>query len=70
MEAGNMGINPAIADPDYIDDGLQLLSTDRNFLLGRALTSFGDTSAAAALGAGLAAPSGEIQHSRLKPFVL
>lgn len=55
MEAGNMGINSAIADPDYIDDGLQLLSTDRNFLLGRSLTSFGDTSAAAALGAGLAA---------------
>jgi hypothetical protein len=33
----------------------KLLSTDRNFLLGRSLTSFGDTSAAAGLGARLAA---------------
>ena len=55
MEAGNMGINPAVADPDYIDHGLQLLSTAHNFVAGRPLTSFGDTSAAAALAARFAA---------------
>lgn len=55
MEAGNMGRNPAVADPDYIDDGLQLLSTSHNFLTNRALTSFGDTSAATALAARYAA---------------
>lgn len=50
MEAGNMGRHPAHQDPDYIDNGLQLLSTSRN----NGLTSFGDTSAAAGLGAHLA----------------
>lgn len=55
MESGNMGRNPAVADPDYIDDGLQLLSTSHNFLTNRALTSFGDTSAATALAARYAA---------------
>jgi hypothetical protein len=55
MEAGNMGRNPAFADPDYIDDGLQLLSTGNNVLAQRPLTSFGDTSAATALAARLAA---------------
>jgi len=55
MEAGNMGINPAVADPDYIDHGLQLLSTAHNFITDRPLTSFGDTSAATALAARFAA---------------
>jgi hypothetical protein len=51
MEAGNMAHNPAYADPDYIDDGLQLLSTAHDFTTNRPLVSFGDTSAAAALAA-------------------
>lgn len=55
MEAGNLGINPAVEDPDYIDPGLQLLSTSRNPAMDRPLVSFGDTSAAAALAARLAA---------------
>jgi Subtilase family len=55
MEAGNMAKNLAHADPDYIDSGLQLLSTSRSFALNRALTSFGDTSASAALASRLAA---------------
>lgn len=54
-EAGNMGRNPAVADPDYIDDALQLLSASKNFTRGRPLTSFGDTSGATALAARLAA---------------
>lgn len=55
MEAGNMGINPDADGPDYIDDGLQLLSTGHNFLLNQPFTSFGDTSAAAALASRYAA---------------
>ena len=55
MEAGNMGINPAVTDPDYIDDALQLLSTSHRFVAGKPLTSFGDTSAATALAARFAA---------------
>ena len=55
MEAGNMGRNPAFADPDYIDDALQLLSASRDFATGKPLTSFGDTSGATALAARLAA---------------
>src|SRR5260370_11200850 len=55
MEAGNMGRNPAVADPDYIDDALQLLSASRNFTTGHPLTSFGDTSAATALASRLPA---------------
>jgi Subtilase family len=55
MEAGNMGVNPAVADPDYIDHGLQLLSTAHNFIANRPLTTFGDTSAAAGLAARFAA---------------
>lgn len=55
MEAGNMGRNSAVTDPDYIDDALQLLSTGHNFLTNKALTSFGDTSAATALAARYAA---------------
>ena len=56
MEAGNMAINPAVSEQaDYIDDSLQLLSTGHNFLTGKQLVSFGDTSAAAALAINLAA---------------
>ena len=54
LEAGNMGRNPAFPQPDYIDDGLLLLSTNRNTLAGKLLTSFRDTSAATALAAQLA----------------
>jgi len=54
MEAGNMAINPAYEQADYIDDALQLLSTGHKFLTGKQLVSFGDTSAAAALAANLA----------------
>lgn len=55
MEAGNMGRNPEFDDPDYIDPSLQLLSASKDFATGRALTSFGDTSAATALAARFAA---------------
>jgi Subtilase family len=54
MEAGNMATNPAYADPDYLDD-LQLLSTSHQPLGRPPLTTFGDTSAATALAARLAA---------------
>jgi hypothetical protein len=53
-EAGNMAANPAYADPDYLDD-LQLLSTSHQSIARPPLTTFGDTSAAAALAARLAA---------------
>lgn len=55
MEAGNMATNPAYVEADYIDDALQLLTTGHQFVLGKQLVSFGDTSAAAALSANLAA---------------
>jgi hypothetical protein len=55
MEAGNMGINAAFEQPDYIDDRLQLLSTGHNFALGKPFNSFGDTSAATALASRYAA---------------
>ncbi len=55
MEAGNMAISPHDGMADYIDDALQLLSTGHQFALGKQLISFGDTSAAAALAARLAA---------------
>ncbi|MEQ1546077.1 S8 family peptidase [Methyloglobulus sp.] len=55
MEAGNMATNPAYVEADYIDDALQLLTTGHQFVLGKQLVSFGDTSAAAALAANLAA---------------
>ena len=55
LEAGNMAVNPAHNDPDYIDDGLQLLTTHHNFTRDRPLTTFGDTSAAAAIAARMAA---------------
>lgn len=55
MEAGNMAIDPIYGNADYIDDALQLLTTGHKFLLDKQLVSFGDTSAAAALAAHLAA---------------
>lgn len=55
MEAGNMATNPAHIEADYIDHALQLLTTGHQFALGKQLVSFGDTSAAAALAANLAA---------------
>jgi hypothetical protein len=54
MEAGNLGTNQAVDDPDCLDD-LQLLSTAHNFTTHPPLTTFGDTSASAALAARLAA---------------
>ncbi len=55
MEAGNMAISPYDGKADYIDDALQLLSTGHDFAIGKQLVSFGDTSAASALAARLAA---------------
>lgn len=55
LEAGNMGRHAAHADLDYIDDALQLLSTPHDFAVKKPLVTFGDTSAAAALAARLAA---------------
>ena len=55
LEAGNMARNASHADPDYIDDALQLLSTSHDFAINRPLTTFGDTSAATAAAARLAA---------------
>ncbi|MEP2827951.1 S8 family peptidase [Parvibaculum sp.] len=55
LEAGNMARHADHADPDYIDDALQLLSTPHDFSINRPLTTFGDTSGAAALAARLAA---------------
>ncbi len=55
MEAGNMAINPDDGSADYIDDALQLLTTGHQFAIGKQLLSFGDTSAASALAAKLAA---------------
>jgi len=53
MEGGNMAIDPSTGNPDYLDD-LQLLTTNRA-LLQRLLTVTGDTSAATALAARMAA---------------
>lgn len=55
MEGGNMALNPVDGTADYIDDALQLLSTGHQFALGKKLISFGDTSAATAQAAHLAA---------------
>lgn len=55
LEAGNMARHPEYDDPDYIDDALQLLSTPHDFALNRPLVTFGDTSAATAQAARLAA---------------
>ena len=49
-----MATNSAVADPDYPDD-LQLLTTAHDFVVRRPFTTFGDTSAAAALAARFAA---------------
>jgi hypothetical protein len=54
MEAGNLAFNPAVPDPADIDD-LQLLTTAHDFAARSPLTTFGDTSAAAALAARFAA---------------
>lgn len=54
LEAGNLGRHPNHAEPDYIDDRLQLLSTAHDFAGNKPLVSFGDTSGATALGARLA----------------
>jgi hypothetical protein len=55
LEAGNMARHKDYAEPDYIDDALQLLSTPHDFALKKPLVTFGDTSAAAALAARMAA---------------
>jgi hypothetical protein len=55
LEAGNMARNPEFDDPDYIDDALQLLTTPHDYATNRPLATFGDTSAATALAARLAA---------------
>lgn len=55
LEAGNMARHPDHVDPDFIDDALQLLSTPHDYAINRPLTTFGDTSAATALAARLAA---------------
>lgn len=54
LEAGNMGRHADFADPDYIDDRLQLLSTAHDFGAAKPLVAFGDTSGATALAARLA----------------
>ena len=54
MEASNLASNPTVASPADIDD-LQLLTTAHNFATRSPLTTFGDTSAAAALAARFAA---------------
>lgn len=55
MEGGNQAISPYDGKADYIDEGLQLLTTGHNFQFGRLLVSFGDTSGATALASRLAA---------------
>jgi hypothetical protein len=55
LEAGNMARHAAYNDPDFIDDGLQLLSIPHDFTAHRPLTTFGDTSAATALASRLTA---------------
>lgn len=55
LEAGNMARHAENDEPDYIDDALQLLSTPDDFALNRPLATFGDTSAATAQAARLAA---------------
>ena len=64
MEAGNMGINPAETDPDYVDDNLSLLSTSA--VANRPLIPMGDTSAAAALASRLCAVAWS-KYPDLKP---
>jgi hypothetical protein len=55
MEAGNMARPPGGGDPDFLDE-LQMLTTNYQFAGGhRPFATFHDTSAAAALAAGMAA---------------
>jgi hypothetical protein len=54
MEAGNLATNAGVGDPADLDD-LQLLTTAHDFALRPPLSTFGDTSAAAALAARYAA---------------
>ena len=54
MEASNLASNPAVADLADLDD-LQLLTTAHDFVTRPPLTTFGDTSASAALVARFAA---------------
>jgi hypothetical protein len=54
MEGGNMAINPAIGNADYVDS-LQLLSTYYQHAVGRPLVVTGDTSASTALASQMAA---------------
>lgn len=54
MEGGNQALSPHDGTADYIDDGLQLLTTGHQ-ITSKLLVSFGDTSAATALASQLAA---------------
>ena len=54
LEAGNMAKHDDHAEPDYIDPSLDLLTTGHDFQGRGPLTTFGDTSGAAALAAKLA----------------
>ena len=54
MEGGNMAIDPASGNADYVDS-LGLLTTNWRFAIERPLTLTGDTSAATALAARMAA---------------
>jgi len=64
FEGGNMARAPAEPDPKYIDD-LQLLSTSRNFTQ-RPFDVMGDTSAATALAARMAAIL-QVDYPELRP---
>ncbi|OCK55587.1 hypothetical protein LMTR3_11540 [Bradyrhizobium sp. LMTR 3] len=55
LEAGNMARHSDHAEPDYIDDALSLLSTPHDFGGKKPLVTFGDTSAATAIAARMAA---------------
>lgn len=68
MEACNLATNPTVADPADIDD-LQLLTTAHDFATRPPLTTFGDTSAAAALAARFAAMV-SAKYSTLAPETL
>jgi hypothetical protein len=54
MEGGNQALSPHNGTADYIDEGLQLLTTGHQ-ITSKPLVSFGDTSAATALASQLAA---------------
>ena len=55
LEAGNMARHDDYEEPDYIDDALSLLSAPHDFGASKPLVTFGDTSAATALAARMAA---------------